>query len=318
MGRSVPKRWAQVDFSAAKEVLSQEAWNANSALTFYKLLKNLRQTAKLLPLVHPQTNVKYMVDWPFVEGDLERQAMLTYLGGQGAVNVALRKTINDLVYTYLIKLLTPCWPRIEKALVLTDYDDDASPQPHLYLQGASSPFHPQPRVPPPLFFSPLPCDRCNPCLQRTVSRDVCARPFTLQGASFSSCAPCVLCQKQRVSPGLLRAAPRLACARPRSGRSPLPSDCTRGNPCLLARNLAAGARPCRASSSDRPLGTSAPGATHVCSECSSGTPARDHISHVRSACSSGTRSAWSSGTPAHVVCMHPAHVRSYSGRSPLR
>jgi hypothetical protein len=39
----------------------------------------------------------------------------------------------------------------------------------------------------------------------------------------------------------------LACARPRSGRSPLPSDCTWGNPCLLARNLAAGARPCRAS-----------------------------------------------------------------------
>jgi hypothetical protein len=95
-----------LEYNPAKEVLSQEAWNANSALTFYKLLKNLRQTAKLLPLVHPQTNVKFMVDWPFVEGDLERQAMPTYLGGQGAVNVALRKTINDLVYTYLIKLIT--------------------------------------------------------------------------------------------------------------------------------------------------------------------------------------------------------------------
>jgi hypothetical protein len=47
-----------LEYSPAKEVLSQEAWNANSALTFYKLLKNLRQTAKLLPLVHPQTNVK--------------------------------------------------------------------------------------------------------------------------------------------------------------------------------------------------------------------------------------------------------------------
>jgi hypothetical protein len=198
-------------------------------------------------------------------------------------------------------------------------------------------FHPQPRAP--LF--PLPCDRCNPCLQRTVSRDVCARPFTLQGASFSSCAPlrpmpeaarvpgtptrgappCMRATSQRAfAPAERQAAsvlseplhpgqPMLACARPRSGRSPLPSDCTRGNPCLLARNLAAGARPCRASSSERPLGTSAPGATHVCSECSSGTPARDYISHVRSACSSGT--------PAHGVCMHPAHVRSYSGRSPL-
>jgi hypothetical protein len=124
-----------LEYNPAKEVLSQEAWNANSALTFYKLLKNLRQTAKLLPLVHPQTNVKYMVDWPFVEGDLERQAMPTYLGGQGAVNVALRKTINDLVYTYLIKLLTPCWPRIEKALVLTDYDDDASPHHVLNVHG---------------------------------------------------------------------------------------------------------------------------------------------------------------------------------------
>jgi hypothetical protein len=124
-----------LEYNPAKEVLSQEAWNANSALTFYKLLKNLRQTAKLLPLVHPQTNVKYMVDWPFVEGDLERQAMPTYLGGQGAVNVTLRKTINDLVYTYLIKLLTPCWPRIEKALVLTDYDDDASPHHVLNVHG---------------------------------------------------------------------------------------------------------------------------------------------------------------------------------------
>ncbi len=110
-------------------------------------------------------------------------------------------------------------------------------------------------------------------MQRTVSRDVCARPFTLQGDSFSSCAPCVPCQKQRVSPGLLRPAPRLACARPRSGRTPLPSDkqrafsrnlCTRDNPCLLARDLAAGTRPCRATSSERSLGTSAPGTTHAC------------------------------------------------------
>jgi hypothetical protein len=124
-----------LEYSPAREVLSLETWNANSALTFYKLLKNLRQTAKLLPLVHPQTNVQYMVDWPFVEGDLERQAMPTYLGGQGAVNVGLRKTINDLVYTYLIKLLTPCWPRIEKALVLTDYDDDASPHHVLNVHG---------------------------------------------------------------------------------------------------------------------------------------------------------------------------------------
>jgi hypothetical protein len=45
-----------LEYNPAKEVLSQEAWNANSALTFYKLLKNLRQTAKLLPLVHPQAS----------------------------------------------------------------------------------------------------------------------------------------------------------------------------------------------------------------------------------------------------------------------
>ena len=95
---------------------------------------------------------------------------------------------------------------------------------HQYLQGASSPFHPQQRPP----LSPLPCYQCNPCLQHTVSRDVCARSFTLQSVSFSSCAPCVPCQKQRMSPG------------------------------LHARDLAAGVRPCRATSSESPLGTSAP------------------------------------------------------------
>jgi hypothetical protein len=252
-----------LEYNPAKEVLSLEAWNANSALTFYKLLKNLRQTAKLLPLVHPQTNVKYMVDWPFVEGDLERQAMPTYLGGQGAVNVALRKTINDLVYTYLIKLLTPCWPRIEKALVLTDYDDDASPQPHLNLQGASSPFHPQPRVPP-FFFFPPPLRSVQPMLAtycfsgrlRTAIHParrqllfLCTmRPMPeaarVPGTPARGAPPCMratsqraLAPAERLHPG----QPMLACAQPRSGRPPLPSVkqrppsrnlCTRGNPCL--------------------------------------------------------------------------------------
>jgi hypothetical protein len=199
-------------------------------------------------------------------------------------------------------LLRKFLPNIGRAIKLVD---TRSP----ILAGCPPLFHPQQRAP--LF--PLPCDWCNPCLQRTVSRDVCARPFTLQVDSFSSCAPCVPCQKQRVSPGLLRAAPRLACARPRSGRSPLPSDCRATAPgathaCLRATSQRVTApAECH---SERPLGTCAPGATHVFSECSSGTPARDYISHVSSACSSGP--------PAHDVCMHPAHVRSYNGRSPLR
>jgi hypothetical protein len=172
-----------------------------------------------------------MVDWPFVEGDLERQAMPTYLGGQGAVNVALRKTINDLVYTYLIKLLTPCWPRIEKALVLTDYDDDASPQLHLNLQGASSPFHPQPRVPP-FFFPPSlaigATHACNVLFLGTSAHghSPCKAPASLlvHHASYARSSAC----------------PRDSCAR---------------RPALHARDLAAGARPCRAT---------APGATHAC------------------------------------------------------
>jgi hypothetical protein len=52
--------------------------------------------------------------------------MDTYPGGQGVVNVAVRKNVNKLLYTYLIKLLTPHWPKIDKALNVLEYDDDAS------------------------------------------------------------------------------------------------------------------------------------------------------------------------------------------------
>jgi hypothetical protein len=41
--------------------------------------------------------------------------------------VAVRKNVNDLMHTYIIKLLTPYWARIEKALNVLEYDDDASP-----------------------------------------------------------------------------------------------------------------------------------------------------------------------------------------------
>ena len=46
--------------------------------------------------------------------------MDTYPGGQGVVNVAVRKNVNKLLYTYLIKLLTPHWPKIDKALNVLD------------------------------------------------------------------------------------------------------------------------------------------------------------------------------------------------------
>ena len=41
--------------------------------------------------------------------------------------MAVRKNVNDLMHTYIIKLLTPYWARIEKALNVLEYDDDASP-----------------------------------------------------------------------------------------------------------------------------------------------------------------------------------------------
>ncbi len=52
--------------------------------------------------------------------------MDTYPGGQGVVNVAVRKNVNKLLHTYLIKLLTPYWPKIDQALNVLEYDDDAS------------------------------------------------------------------------------------------------------------------------------------------------------------------------------------------------
>jgi len=40
--------------------------------------------------------------------------MDTYPGGQGVVNVAVRKNVNKMLYTYFIKLLTPHWPKSTK------------------------------------------------------------------------------------------------------------------------------------------------------------------------------------------------------------
>jgi len=42
-------------------------------------------------------------------------------------NVGVRKNMNDLLHTYIIKLLTPYWASIEKALNVQEYDDNASP-----------------------------------------------------------------------------------------------------------------------------------------------------------------------------------------------
>jgi hypothetical protein len=53
--------------------------------------------------------------------------MTTYISGQSVVNVALRKCINELMYIYIIKLLSPYWPRIDTAIDPNDYHDDASP-----------------------------------------------------------------------------------------------------------------------------------------------------------------------------------------------
>jgi hypothetical protein len=115
------------DYKADQDVISPSAWKNNASLTFFKLLNNLQQVATLYPLLDPETSAKYIADWPFVETFEARSPMDTYPGGQGAVNVAVRKNINKLLYTYMIKLLTPYCPKIDKSLNVLEYNDDASP-----------------------------------------------------------------------------------------------------------------------------------------------------------------------------------------------
>ena len=117
-----------LEYIPYKDALSQEAWNDNDALMIYKLNKNLQLAAKMYPVIDPRTSTKYMADWTLVENFEARSAMSTYPGGQGAVNVGVRKNMNDLLHTYIIKLLTPYWASIDKALNLQEYDDDASPR----------------------------------------------------------------------------------------------------------------------------------------------------------------------------------------------
>ena len=103
-----------LDYIPGKDVLSPEAWRDNAALTVFKLLQNLQQAASLYPLLDPKTSRRFIADWPFVENYLARSAMDTYPGGQGVVNVAVRKNVNKMLYTYFIKLLTPHWPKSTK------------------------------------------------------------------------------------------------------------------------------------------------------------------------------------------------------------
>ena len=117
-----------LEYIPNKAALSQEAWNASPALMIYKLHKDLQLAAKMYPVVDPKTSVKYMANWALEASFETRSTMSTYPGGQGAVNVGVRKNVNDLLHTYLIKLLTPYWASIDKALNLQEYDDDASPR----------------------------------------------------------------------------------------------------------------------------------------------------------------------------------------------
>ena len=126
MANSARPRTNLLEYIPYKEALSQEAWNANSALMIYKLHRNLQLAAKMYPVIDPRTSAKYMADWTLVENFEARSAMSTYPGGQGPVNVGVRKNMNDLLHTYIIKLLTPYWASIDKALNVQEYDDDDS------------------------------------------------------------------------------------------------------------------------------------------------------------------------------------------------
>ena len=116
-----------LEYIPNKAALSQEAWDASPALMIYKLHKDLQLAAKMYPVIDPRTSVKYMADLTLAESFETRSTMSTYPGGQGAVNVGVRKNMNDLLHTYIIKLLTPYWASIEKALNVQEYDDNASP-----------------------------------------------------------------------------------------------------------------------------------------------------------------------------------------------
>ena len=116
-----------LEYIPNKAALSEEAWNASPALMIYKLHKDLQLAAKMYPVLDPKTSARTIADWDLTPTFEARSAMDTYPGGQGAVNVALRKNVNKLLYTYLINLLTPYWSKIDKALNVQEYHDDASP-----------------------------------------------------------------------------------------------------------------------------------------------------------------------------------------------
>ncbi len=86
-----------LEYIPNKAALSQEAWNASPALMIYKLHKDLQLAAKMYPVVDPKTSVKYMANWALEASFETRSTMSTYPGGQGAVNVGVRKNVNDLL-----------------------------------------------------------------------------------------------------------------------------------------------------------------------------------------------------------------------------
>ena len=129
MAAPVPTRGVTnlLEYKPDPDVISPAAWKADAALTFHKLLNNLQRAATMYAVVDPKTSARNIADWALTQTFEARSAMDTYPGGQGAVNVALRKNVNKLLYTYLINLLTPYWPKIDKDLNVLEYNDDASP-----------------------------------------------------------------------------------------------------------------------------------------------------------------------------------------------
>ena len=77
-----PRPTNLLDYIPGKDVLSPEAWTDNAVLTFYKLLKNLKQSAKLYPLLDPKTSARFIADWALVEDYPAHSDMSTYPGGQ--------------------------------------------------------------------------------------------------------------------------------------------------------------------------------------------------------------------------------------------
>jgi hypothetical protein len=125
MANPTPSRPTNLlDYIPGKDVLLPEAWRDNAALTVFKLLQNLQQSASLYPLLDPKTSGRFRLA---VRRKLSRTLNNGYVPRRsGSCQRGCAQERQQDAVHILHQVAHSPLAKIDKALNVLEYDDDAS------------------------------------------------------------------------------------------------------------------------------------------------------------------------------------------------